>query len=230
MQGAGVGNPVGNPVGNLVGLLVWFPVMVYDVTASATVSVVETHEMVTAPAPPLTARLLVIVNVVAPTAISPPTAVIVRTFPTDAAVCAPLFGAAAISTAASAVKMGAPYVHVIVLPTTSFVVMPSESAFEVTASPATREFNVAVPSVRAVPSVTSIATAVPTPVILPLHSMIDMWVLATLPHVTLHAVVTPTAPQTLAAELPKAVAVPSAPQSVPVIGVPMIAVLVNQQA
>ena len=50
-------------------------------------------------------------------------------------------------TAASALKMDTLYVHVIVLPIASSVVMPRESAFEVTASPATSVFNVAVPPV-----------------------------------------------------------------------------------
>ena len=67
-------------------------VVVNEVTASAVTSVVETHETVTAPAAGLAARLEVMSNEVAPTAIGAPTVVMVRTFPTDAAVCAPLDG------------------------------------------------------------------------------------------------------------------------------------------
>jgi len=124
-------------------------VVVYEVTASAVTSVVETHEMVTAPAAGLAARLEVMSNEVAPTAIGAPTVVMVRTFPTDAAVCAPLDGVAATATAASAVKMALSYVHVIVLPTASSVVMPRASAFEVGVSPATRVLSVDVPVVSA---------------------------------------------------------------------------------
>ena len=66
-------------------------VVVYDLaTASVVTSVVETHEMATAPAAGLAARLEVRANEVAPTAIGAATVVMVRSFSTGAAVCAPL--------------------------------------------------------------------------------------------------------------------------------------------
>ena len=116
-------------------------------TTRGVVSVVETHETCTAPAAGLAARLEVMANDVAPIAIGAPTVVIVRTFPTVAAVCAPLDGVAAIVTAASAAKMALLYVHVIVLPTASCVVMPRASAFEVGVAPAKRVLSVDVPVV-----------------------------------------------------------------------------------